>query len=427
MQTTTKGGIKMKAVHQKKILVRMLVTVLTLAFLFAIAAPALAAGEQVYATTGLNVRSGPGVKHPVIGGLEKGDTVTRIGTSGKWSVIIYNGSKAYAYSKYLNLKDGGSGSNAAAQIKMYATTTVNVRAGASAKTTRLGSLNKGDLFVATGVKNGNWVQGVYNGKTAYVYGKYLTLDAPSAPQPPQPTAPAAKQLFGAANTNTSTYLHKEPSATSAVLTTVPTHQALVCLGGTGIWTYVQIGKNFGYILTSSIAGASGASGASGALTHTEVYFYAAGSVPVYETVSTAGTIKTYLVKDQRVFCSAKNDLWAYVTTEAGISGFVLMTGLTNPSSQLISVPTPPVLEVGVQQLSPELYKYPAPIVKKTNSSFVPVLKSPSEDMTNKVSTIRAIRTAVRVIGVEGEYSFITVTLSGESVAGYVRTEYLDAV
>ena len=55
-----------------------------------------------YATTSLNVRSGPSTKYSIIGALTKGQAVTIVGTSGNWSKIIYNGTTAYAYSKYLS-------------------------------------------------------------------------------------------------------------------------------------------------------------------------------------------------------------------------------------------------------------------------------------------------------------------------------------
>lgn len=65
-----------------------------------------------------------------------------------------------------------------AQQTMYATTSVNVRAGDSASTQKLGSLTKGQAIMVTGEKTASgWYPVDYNGQTGYVSGKYLTATA----------------------------------------------------------------------------------------------------------------------------------------------------------------------------------------------------------------------------------------------------------
>lgn len=59
-------------------------------------------GVTMYATTDVNVRSGPGQSHDRIGGLAKGQEVLVIGTSGDWSIVIYNDAEGYVYSEYLS-------------------------------------------------------------------------------------------------------------------------------------------------------------------------------------------------------------------------------------------------------------------------------------------------------------------------------------
>ena len=44
-----------------------------------------------YATIGVNLRSGPGTKYGIVGGLNRGDKVERLGTEGKWTLVRYNG------------------------------------------------------------------------------------------------------------------------------------------------------------------------------------------------------------------------------------------------------------------------------------------------------------------------------------------------
>ena len=58
--------------------------------------------ETVYATTNVNVRSGPGTDNKKIASLKKGESVLRIGIcENGWSKVIYNGCEAYVFSQYL--------------------------------------------------------------------------------------------------------------------------------------------------------------------------------------------------------------------------------------------------------------------------------------------------------------------------------------
>lgn len=61
--------------------------------------------ESVWATAGLNVRSGPDTDYKRIGGVKTGAEVKRTGvTDNGWSRILYDGKEAYAYSEYLTTK-----------------------------------------------------------------------------------------------------------------------------------------------------------------------------------------------------------------------------------------------------------------------------------------------------------------------------------
>ncbi len=60
--------------------------------------------ETVYATDSVNVRSSYSTSSSVIGSLNKGQSVTRIGKSSSWSKVKYNGQTAYISSDYLTTK-----------------------------------------------------------------------------------------------------------------------------------------------------------------------------------------------------------------------------------------------------------------------------------------------------------------------------------
>ena len=77
--------------------------------IFTMLLPAAAYGyyteDTRYATTSVNVRSGPGTKYSIVGGLNRGDMVKRTGESGKWIRVVYNGIEGYVYGKYLSDTD----------------------------------------------------------------------------------------------------------------------------------------------------------------------------------------------------------------------------------------------------------------------------------------------------------------------------------
>lgn len=59
--------------------------------------------EIVYATSTVNVRTGPGTDYAKAGSLNKGESVNRIGIgSNGWDKVLYNGKEAYVFSEYLS-------------------------------------------------------------------------------------------------------------------------------------------------------------------------------------------------------------------------------------------------------------------------------------------------------------------------------------
>jgi uncharacterized protein YraI len=72
------------------------------------AMPALAAVTAT-ATTPLNVRSGPGPQYPVVGVIRDNGqaVVTGCIQGSRWCQVSFNGSTGWAYSKYLDMNQGG--------------------------------------------------------------------------------------------------------------------------------------------------------------------------------------------------------------------------------------------------------------------------------------------------------------------------------
>lgn len=117
----------------------------------------------------LNVRHYPEVDDlPVVTKLKRGDRVTLLGISGKWSYVKWdNGGydeQGYVFSRHI--KPTGA-------LLYFATDEVNVRSEANSSSRILGVLQAGEAVTFIKKAKG-WVQVEYNGANGFVYGKYLT-------------------------------------------------------------------------------------------------------------------------------------------------------------------------------------------------------------------------------------------------------------
>ena len=83
-------------------LIAGVVTLGTVGVPLAAAAP-VKAGRMVAATTTVNIRTGPSIKHKIIGQLERGQQITAVGpAAGQWIKVRLAGSVAYMSANYLN-------------------------------------------------------------------------------------------------------------------------------------------------------------------------------------------------------------------------------------------------------------------------------------------------------------------------------------
>jgi uncharacterized protein YgiM (DUF1202 family) len=83
-------------------LLRVAVSTLAAAVLLVgVSVTTASADTQMTATEGVNVRSGPRTKSPIVGGLYRGQTVTAIRSADGWTTVRFNGTTAYIASRYL--------------------------------------------------------------------------------------------------------------------------------------------------------------------------------------------------------------------------------------------------------------------------------------------------------------------------------------
>lgn len=142
--------------------------------------PAPAQKGNFEATTGVNVRSGPGTGFAVIGGVDKGNRVSVTGSVGVWYKITWNSSVAYVHSAYFRPVGDApypqpQPPSVSGERLARAKSNVNVRSGPSTRYKRLGTLYKGEAVTVRGYE-GNWARVRWRGyASVYVSKSYLAV------------------------------------------------------------------------------------------------------------------------------------------------------------------------------------------------------------------------------------------------------------
>ncbi len=201
------------------------------------------------ATTGVNIRSGPGsLQYPVIGTLKKGEKVQYLGDSGSWAMVLYSGDIGFVFGKYLSdaMTDGGGASPEQYRV---ATANVNIRTGPnSIKYPAIGSLKKGQLIKYLG-KSGNWSKISYHNTVGYVFSQYLA-------DPVSQSAPYYRNAT--ANVN----VRSGPSSSQyPVIGALKQGEKVQYLGDSGNWAMVLYKGGIGFVFNKYLSGVTTDSGA----------------------------------------------------------------------------------------------------------------------------------------------------------------------
>ena len=131
-------------------------------------------GYIVNCKTCVNVRQKASSSSKKLGTLNKGTEITITGTSGKWTKISYKGGTAYVFSEYVSTKKPDEDVAGKTATIVNCQSFVNVREKASSSSKKLGEAKKGATYTVKGI-SGNWVKVDYDGKTAYIYKRYVKI------------------------------------------------------------------------------------------------------------------------------------------------------------------------------------------------------------------------------------------------------------
>lgn len=125
------------------------------------------AQTPIQSTTSVNVRSGPGTEHAVLGQVPQGHTYVGIQKSGAWWKIYWDGGTAWTHGGYYTLPSGVPG------VKVTASA-LNVRGGPGTSYGIVGQVYSGQIYARVS-GSGGWHQIYWKGTTGWVSGTYSTL------------------------------------------------------------------------------------------------------------------------------------------------------------------------------------------------------------------------------------------------------------
>ncbi len=131
--------------------------------------------EKVKTLDKVNIREKADQNSEKLGQAAKGETFTRTGTEGEWSIIDYNGTKGYIKSEYLttDVSSDNEGGEAAANgltegTKITLENTTNIRSSMDETSDKVGVAYPGETVTVVMSYAEGWTKVKWNGETGYV-------------------------------------------------------------------------------------------------------------------------------------------------------------------------------------------------------------------------------------------------------------------
>lgn len=226
---------------------KKLIALLTIILVVAMMLPAFASAEKItlaYSNGSLTLRMGAGTSYSAVAYLKDGDTVTVLNKGSVWSKVrTTSGKEGYVKNLYIS----GIGSEYASgneyfsnrptgTIKTkYASSTVNLRSGASTSTASISKLANGTSLKVLGQNGGFYLVETTKGTQGYVSKTYVSTSTKPSIVTATVTASALNMRQGAG----SSYGIVTTLAKGTKVTVISTSNAS--------WWKVQYGSKTGYM------------------------------------------------------------------------------------------------------------------------------------------------------------------------------------
>ncbi|GIN57056.1 beta-N-acetylglucosaminidase [Lederbergia ruris] len=287
---------------------------------------------SVNAGSTLNLRSSASASASIIGSLSNGTAVTVQSESNGWAQVKVNGKTGYVSSQYLTGKTSTNPSKPSTSapsktetkyVSVNAGSTLNLRSGASANSSILGSLKNGTAVTVESESNG-WAKVKVNGKTGYVSSQFLTSAKEIAD-----STPPTKYIKGASVSGINMYT--KPSAKSSVMVKIASGIPVVVLSEENGWAKIKVYGEEGYIESKFLSdtnetGKDHENDAQEDLRYVEVN--PGSSLNMRSSASTSGSIVSKLSRGTVVKVLSEKNGWAKVSANGKV-GYVSTQYLTS--------------------------------------------------------------------------------------------------
>lgn len=127
---------------------------------------------DMYATTGLNVRSKPTTDSSIIGSLSKGQAVEVFHKQDNWFEVKYDGKTGYCYGLYLAFGQDEEDVSGSTMNELTTTAPLNVRTEPSMNGKIIGSFKAGEK-VQVLAEEGDWLKVKFGDKVGYSHSNYI--------------------------------------------------------------------------------------------------------------------------------------------------------------------------------------------------------------------------------------------------------------
>ena len=195
----------------------------------------------------LNVRSGPGTSHGLVGRLSKDQIVQVIqaNAAAQWHKIWYNNQECYVFADYIKLD------NEVEAIGVVTASVLNVRSSPGTSQAAIGSLSKGEqVDIIKQNDSPGWHKILYNGEAAYVHADYISVNGSGGsggsdgPGSGGGTAPQA--VFATVNANR-VNMRQTAGLSGRILNTLSRGETVQVLEQGGEWHKIKHGGTEGYM------------------------------------------------------------------------------------------------------------------------------------------------------------------------------------
>ncbi len=132
---------------------------------------------------GVRLRYGPGLNYGIYTQVNRGTTLSWVGTSGNWYAVNYGGYTLYVSADYAVPTSSGSTSSSSATYVVVNASNLRLRTGPSTSypyliwtaTGKTVYLNHGDVLRYQGVTTNGFCKVIFDGRTAWVARRYVRL------------------------------------------------------------------------------------------------------------------------------------------------------------------------------------------------------------------------------------------------------------